>query len=102
MFCDLVGSTGVSAQLDAEDWRELVGSYLDAASAGVTEMGGPVAKKSGDGLMAPQAHSQGRPIALTKAKRRARRVHPRSHRPEPSQDGQADPDAHLETRIGTA
>jgi class 3 adenylate cyclase/predicted ATPase len=52
MFCDLVGSTSISAQLDAEDWRELVGSYLDAASAAVTEMGGHVAKKLGDGLMA--------------------------------------------------
>jgi class 3 adenylate cyclase len=52
MFCDLVGSTGISAQLDAEDWRDLVGSYLDAASAAVTEMGGHVAKKLGDGLMA--------------------------------------------------
>ena len=39
MFCDLVGSTSISAGLDAEDWRDLVGSYLDAASAAVTEMG---------------------------------------------------------------
>ena len=52
MFCDLVGSTGISAQLDAEEWRDLVGSYLDAASAAVTEMGGQVAKKLGDGLLA--------------------------------------------------
>jgi class 3 adenylate cyclase/predicted ATPase len=52
MFCDLVGSTGISAALDAEDWRDLVGAYLDAASAAVTEMGGHVAKKLGDGLMA--------------------------------------------------
>jgi class 3 adenylate cyclase len=52
MFCDLVGSTSISARLDAEDWRDLVGSYLDAASAAVTEMGGHVAKKLGDGLMA--------------------------------------------------
>ena len=52
MFCDLVGSTSISAGLDAEDWRDLVGSYLDAASAAVTEMGGHVAKKLGDGLMA--------------------------------------------------
>ena len=51
MFCDLVGSTGISAQLDAEEWRDLVGAYLDAASAAVTEMGGHVAKKLGDGLM---------------------------------------------------
>ena len=60
MFCDLVGSTGISAQLDAEEWRDLVGGYLDAASAAVTEMGGHVAKKLGDGLMAlfgyPVAH----------------------------------------------
>jgi class 3 adenylate cyclase len=36
MFCDLVDSTGISAQLDAEEWRDLVGAYLDAASAAVT------------------------------------------------------------------
>jgi predicted ATPase/class 3 adenylate cyclase len=52
MFCDLVGSTSISAALDAEDWRDLVGAYLDAASAAVAEMGGHVAKKLGDGLMA--------------------------------------------------
>src|SRR5271168_2381053 len=33
MFCDLVGSTSLAAKLDPEDWRNLVGSYLDAASA---------------------------------------------------------------------
>jgi class 3 adenylate cyclase/predicted ATPase len=52
MFCDLVDSTGISAKLDAEEWRDLVGAYLDAASDAVTEMGGKVAKKLGDGLMA--------------------------------------------------
>ncbi len=52
MFCDLVDSTGIAARLDAEEWRDLVGAYLDAASAAVTEMGGHVAKKLGDGLMA--------------------------------------------------
>jgi class 3 adenylate cyclase len=52
MFCDLVGSTSISAGLDAEDWRDLVGAYLDTASAAVAEMGGHVAKKLGDGLMA--------------------------------------------------
>jgi class 3 adenylate cyclase/predicted ATPase len=60
MFCDLVGSTGIAAKLDAEEWRDLVGSYLDAASAAVIEMGGHVAKKLGDGLLAlfgyPLAH----------------------------------------------
>ena len=59
MFCDLVGSTSLAAKLDAEDWRNLVNAYLDEASAAVTELGGHVLKKLGDGLMAlfgyPQA-----------------------------------------------
>jgi class 3 adenylate cyclase/predicted ATPase len=52
MFCDLVGSTSLAAGLDAEDWRNLVGAYLDEASAAVTGLGGHVLKKLGDGLMA--------------------------------------------------
>jgi class 3 adenylate cyclase len=52
MFCDLVDSTRIAARLDAEEWRDLVGAYLDAASTAVTELGGKVAKKLGDGLMA--------------------------------------------------
>jgi class 3 adenylate cyclase len=52
MFCDLVGSTSLAARLDPEDWRNLVGSYLDTASAAVTSLGGHVLKKLGDGLMA--------------------------------------------------
>ena len=52
MFCDLVGSTSLAAQLDAEDWRNLVNAYLDTASAAVTGLGGHVLKKLGDGLMA--------------------------------------------------
>ena len=60
LFCDLVDSTGIAARLDAEEWRDLVNAYLDDASAAVTEMGGHVAKKLGDGLMAlfgyPLAH----------------------------------------------
>jgi class 3 adenylate cyclase/tetratricopeptide (TPR) repeat protein len=59
MFCDLVGSTSLTARLDPEDWRNLVNAYLDQASAAVTDFGGHVLKKLGDGLMAlfgyPQA-----------------------------------------------
>jgi class 3 adenylate cyclase len=59
MFCDLVGSTGLAAKLDPEDWRNLVNAYLDEASRAVTGLGGYVVKKLGDGLMAlfgyPQA-----------------------------------------------
>ena len=52
MFCDLVGSTSLAAKLDAEDWRDLVGAYLDEASKAVTDYGGHVLKKLGDGIMA--------------------------------------------------
>ena len=59
MFCDLVGSTSLASKLDAEDWRNLVNAYLDEASAAVTDLGGHVLKRLGDGLMAlfgyPQA-----------------------------------------------
>ena len=52
MFCDLVGSTSLAAKLDAEDWRDLVGAYLDKAAGAVDQYGGHVLKKLGDGNMA--------------------------------------------------
>jgi class 3 adenylate cyclase/tetratricopeptide (TPR) repeat protein len=52
MFCDLVGSTGLAAKLDAEDWRNLLNAYLDEATNAVTGFGGHVLKRLGDGLMA--------------------------------------------------
>jgi class 3 adenylate cyclase/predicted ATPase len=70
MFCDLVGSTNISASLDAEDWRDLVGGYLDAASEAVTQMGGHVAQKLGDGIMALFGH----PIAQENDAERAVRA----------------------------
>jgi class 3 adenylate cyclase/predicted ATPase len=70
MFCDLVGSTALASRLDAEDWRNLVSAYLDAASEAVTQMGGRVAKKLGDGLMALFGH----PIAQENDSERAVRA----------------------------
>ena len=52
MFCDLVGSTSLASTLDAEDWRDLVGAYLDDAAKAIGQYGGHVAKKLGDGVMA--------------------------------------------------
>ncbi|HEY3719859.1 MAG TPA: adenylate/guanylate cyclase domain-containing protein, partial [Roseiarcus sp.] len=40
MFCDLVGSTSIASEMEVEDWRELVGDYLDQASNSVTQYGG--------------------------------------------------------------
>jgi class 3 adenylate cyclase len=70
MFCDLVGSTGLAASLDVEDWRNLLSAYLDAASAAVSQMGGRVAKTLGDGLMAQFGH----PIAQENDSERAVRA----------------------------
>jgi class 3 adenylate cyclase/predicted ATPase len=52
MFCDLVGSTGLAAKLDPEDWRNLVNAYDDEATRAVTGLGGHVRNRLGDGLMA--------------------------------------------------
>jgi class 3 adenylate cyclase/tetratricopeptide (TPR) repeat protein len=60
LFCDVADSTAIAAKLDAEEWRDLVEGFREAASAAVTEMGGHVAQKLGDGLMSlfgyPLAH----------------------------------------------
>jgi ribosomal protein L40E len=35
LFCDLVGSTEIAAQLDPEEWRDLVASYHRAAEEAI-------------------------------------------------------------------
>jgi len=60
LFCDLVGSTEIAAQLDPEEWREMAAGYQRAATQAITRYGGHVAKYLGDGVMAyfgyPEAH----------------------------------------------
>ena len=61
MFCDLVGSTALSARLDPEDMREIIGAYHRCCAELVErKAGGFVAKYMGDGVLAyfgyPQAH----------------------------------------------
>src|SRR5262245_15089108 len=51
LFCDLVGSTPLSQQLDAEEWRDLIAQYQQAATSAVARFGGHVARKLGDGLL---------------------------------------------------
>jgi class 3 adenylate cyclase len=51
LFCDLVGSTPLSQQFDAEEWRDLIAQYQQAASGAVARFGGHVARKLGDGLL---------------------------------------------------
>jgi class 3 adenylate cyclase/predicted ATPase len=52
MFCDLVGSTALSARLDPEDLRAVIGAYHRCAAAVIEKSGGFVAKYMGDGVLA--------------------------------------------------
>ena len=60
MFCDLVGSTRLSARLDPEDLREVYAAYHCAVAHVVRSFDGFVAKYMGDGVLVyfgyPQAH----------------------------------------------
>jgi class 3 adenylate cyclase/predicted ATPase len=60
MFCDLVGSTALSARLDPEDLRGIITAYHRCCTELVKRHGGFVAKYMGDGVLAyfgyPQAH----------------------------------------------
>jgi class 3 adenylate cyclase/tetratricopeptide (TPR) repeat protein len=60
MFCDLVGSTPLSARLDPEDLRRIIGAYHRCVAEIVEGFGGFVARYMGDGILIyfgyPQAH----------------------------------------------
>jgi class 3 adenylate cyclase len=51
MFCDLVGSTDLSARLDPEDLRELLAAYRNCVSAAVKAHRGYLARFVGDGVL---------------------------------------------------
>src|SRR5215471_1948193 len=52
MFCDLVGSTALTASLDPEDMRDVYSAYHAAVSKEVRRLNGFVAKYMGDGVLA--------------------------------------------------
>ena len=60
MFCDLVGSTALSARLDPEDLREVIAAYHKCAGEIVRRFGGFVSQYLGDGVLVffgyPRAH----------------------------------------------
>jgi len=51
MFCDLVGSTGLSTGMDPEDLRDVIASYQSRCSAAIRHYDGFVAKYMGDGIL---------------------------------------------------
>ena len=60
LFCDLAGSTAMSARFDPEDMREVIRGYQDVCSGVIARYDGFVAKFMGDGVLAyfgfPRAH----------------------------------------------
>jgi class 3 adenylate cyclase len=60
MFCDLVGSTALSARMDPEDLREVISAYQNCVAETVGLLGGFIAKFMGDGVLVyfgyPHAH----------------------------------------------
>jgi Adenylate and Guanylate cyclase catalytic domain len=60
LFCDLVGSTQLSGQLDPEDLRAVVRAYQEAAAEVIQHYEGHIAQYLGDGLLVyfgyPTAH----------------------------------------------
>src|SRR2546425_4825178 len=60
MFCDLVGSTALSAQLDPEELREVVRLYQETCTTVIQRYAGHIAQHLGDGLLVyfgyPVAH----------------------------------------------
>ena len=60
MFCDLVGSTALSEQLDPEDLRAVIGAFQEACAGVIAGFEGYIARYMGDGLLVyfgyPQAH----------------------------------------------
>ena len=60
MFCDVVGSTALSSQLDPEDYREVIRAYQAACTEVVQRFEGYIAQHLGDGVLVyfgyPVAH----------------------------------------------
>ncbi len=60
MFCDLVGSTALSAKLDPEDMRVVIHTYQNVVVGEIARFEGHIAKFMGDGVLAyfgwPRAH----------------------------------------------
>jgi class 3 adenylate cyclase/tetratricopeptide (TPR) repeat protein len=60
MFCDLVGSSALSARLDPEDLRRVIGAYHICIAEVIGRYEGIIARYMGDGVLAyfgyPQAH----------------------------------------------
>ena len=96
MFCDLVGSTALAAQLDPEDLREIIAAYRDGVAAIVRKYGGTISCYIGDGMLIlfghPSAHEDDPELAV----RAALEIASAEHAPG------APPGLELRVRLGLA
>jgi class 3 adenylate cyclase/predicted ATPase len=95
MFCDLVGSTALAAQLDPEDLREIIAAYRDGVAAIVRKYGGTISRYIGDGLLILFGHPSAHEDDAESAVRAALEIADARHAP-------ASPWLDLRVRLGLA
>ncbi|MBT8314244.1 MAG: AAA family ATPase, partial [Maribacter sp.] len=59
LFCDLVGSTPLSARLDPEEYRQIITSYHQVAEKVIKPFSGYIAQYLGDGLLVYFGYPEG-------------------------------------------
>jgi class 3 adenylate cyclase/tetratricopeptide (TPR) repeat protein len=96
MFCDLVGSTALAAQLDPEDLREIISAYRDSVAAIVRKYGGTVSRYIGDGMLILFGHPSAHEDDAERAVRAALEIAAARHAPD------APPWLELRVRLGIA
>jgi len=88
MFCDLVGSTSLSEQLDPEDLRDVLLAYQETSTQAVRRYDGTVTQHLGDGLLVyfgyPHAHEDDPARAVRAAMQIAATVGARCSAPSPA------------------
>ena len=74
VFCDLVGSTALSTQLDPEDLRDILHEFQNRCAEAIRRYEGRIARFSGDGVLAyfgfPSAHEDDAERAVRSARSR--------------------------------
>ena len=69
MFCDLVGSTPMSAQLDPEDYRDIMQAYQEMCGHVLARFTGHIARYEGDGILVYFGYPQAQEDAAVQAVR---------------------------------
>ncbi len=59
LFCDMVGSTPLSAQLDPEEYRQVITNYHEVAEKVLIQYNGHIAQYLGDGLLVYFGYPEG-------------------------------------------